>query len=66
MNNETRTALSVSMIMGAAFGACLPSYRPSASSIRHDPDREKTAKDLTRIEAARIKRERRKLRQGKI
>ena len=58
----------VSMFLGAAlaFGASIPSFRPSATSIRHDPDREKTAKDLARIEAARIKRTRRESKRGKI
>ena len=44
----------------AALGWPMPElkFRRSAADIRHDPNREKTAEDLERMEAARLKRER--------
>jgi len=44
----------------AALGWAMPElkWRRSSADIRHDPNREKTAEDLERIEAARLKRER--------
>ena len=58
------------MIMGTVLttggDAEMPSLRPSARDIRNNPNRKKTPKDLERIEAARIKRERRKRKQSKI
>ena len=45
--------------MGSLFG------RPSAAAIRHDPNRPKTPEDLKRIEAARLKREKRAARKAK-
>ena len=62
-----RRSPSAALLMAAAMGGGLMNQfrlnrRKSSFEIRHDPEREKTEKDLARIEAARQKRERRKAR----
>ena len=50
------------MAMAGTFG--LPGGGPSAASIRHDPRRPKTPKDLERMAAAQRKRDRKAARKG--
>jgi hypothetical protein len=53
-------ALAAMVMMGGMYGFSGRCPDASAAEISNDPDRPKTKEDLERMEAARLKRERKK------
>ena len=56
-------AILLAAAMGGIYGGS--KLRASAHDTRHDPDRPKTPQDLKRMEAARLRREKRALKKRK-